>query len=159
MKKKIKSILTMVLALCLTLGLTPGVMTQASDLTKTSITKEYLPDGSYFETEIIQTSTLLRSSTKSASKTTTYKNDKGESLWYAKVSANFTYTGSTSSCTSATASAGSYNKVWKIISKSASKSGHTGTAKVSAKCYLGFLPVGTINQTVNISCDKNGNIS
>ena len=43
------------------------------------ITREYLSDGSYFETVI--SSTNARSSIKNASKTTTYKNADGDSLW------------------------------------------------------------------------------
>lgn len=122
------------------------------------ITKEYLSDGSYFET-VIESNTDIRSTIKNASKTSTYKNAEGESLWYAKVTANFYYDGSTSSCTSASASAGTYVDGWKIQSKSASRTGNVGSATVTAGCYYLGVNIGNVIHTVTLACDKNGNLS
>lgn len=121
------------------------------------ITREYLSDGSYFETVI--SSTNARSSIKNASKTTTYKNADGDSLWYVKVTANFDFNGSTSKCTAASASAGSYTKVWKILDKRASRSGNSGSATALAGSYMGGLFVGSVTKTITLSCDKNGNLT
>lgn len=121
------------------------------------VTKEYLDDGSYFE--IVITSSNSRSTIKNASKTATYKNADGKALWYAKVTANFYYDGSSSRCTSATASAGTYSSNWKILDKKSSYSGNTGSATVRAGIYTAEVVVGSHTKTVSLSCDKNGNLS
>lgn len=128
----------------------PGVTTQT--------TKEYLDDGSYFETVIVSSSNA-RSTITNASKTSTYKNANGESLWYAKVTANFYYNGTTSSCTSSSASGGSYVSTWKILSTSASRTGNVGSATVVAGAFMGGLYVDSYTEIVTLACDKNGNLS
>ena len=121
------------------------------------VIKEYLDDGSYFETVITSSST--RSTIRNASKTTTYKNADGEALWDVKVTANFEFNGSTSKCTSAVASANSYNKVWKILDKRSNRNGNSGSATALAGSYLGGVFVGSMSKTVTLTCDKNGNLS
>lgn len=120
--------------------------------------KEYLEDGSYFET-IIESNDNFRSSIKNASKTVIYKNDKDQSLWYAKVTADFYYDGTTSFCTSSSASGGTYVDGWKILSKSSSRTGNVASATVVAGCYLNGSFVDSITVKVLLSCDKNGNLS
>ena len=122
------------------------------------VTREYLDDGSYFEI-VITSNSNARSTIKNASKTATYKNASGQSLWYAKVTANFYFDGSTSSCTSSSASAGSYVNVWKILSKSASRTGNVGSATVVAGAYLNGAFVDSHTEIVTLACDKNGNLS
>lgn len=129
----------------------------AEPMTSTQVTREYLEDGSYFET-VIASSEDARSTIKNASKTTTYKNSSGESLWYAKVTANFYFDGSTSSCTSSSASGGSYVSTWRILDKSASRTGNTGSATVTAGAYYAGIFVDSYTKVVTISCDKNGNV-
>ena len=87
------------------------------------------------------------------------KNSNGKSLWYAKVTASFYYDGSTSSCTSSSASGGSYVSTWKILSKSSSRTGNVGSATVTAGSYYVGILIGTITETVTLACDKNGNLS
>ena len=58
----------------------------------TTVTTEYLDNGNYLEI-VIESNTNQRSSIKNASKTVTYKNADGQSLWYAKVTANFYFDG------------------------------------------------------------------
>lgn len=148
--------------LCLCLVVATSFIAQplsvmAEPAISSQITREYLEDGSYFET-VISSNEGARSTIKNASKTTTYKNSSGESLWYAKVTANFYFDGNTSSCTSSSASGGSYVSGWKILSKSASRSGNTGSASVTAGIYYVDLLVDRYTKVVTISCDKNGNL-
>ncbi len=124
----------------------------------TTVTTEYLDNGNYLEI-VIESNTNQRSSIKNASKTVTYKNADGQSLWYAKVTANFYFDGKTSSCTSSSASAGSYVDIWKILSKSSSRTGNTASATVTAGAYVGGLYVDSTTEKVLLSCDKNGNLS
>lgn len=148
--------------LCLSLILTVIFIAQplsvmAEPVASPQITREYLADGSYFET-VITSDTASRSTVKNASKTTTYKSSSGESLWYAKVTANFYFDGTTSSCTSSSASGESYVSGWKILSKSSSRTGNTGSATVTAGAYYVGILVDTYTKIVTLSCDKNGNL-
>ena len=91
---------------------------------------EYLGDGSYYETVLIQNnnsiitdtiSTLSNSKTTAGSKTTYYKSSSGKVIWYVKVSGTFTYGGGTSKCTKASVTAESKDSGWKISNKSSWK--------------------------------------
>lgn len=125
---------------------------------------EYLSDGSYCLTEIHEDSVpslelFATNRTRTASKTTKYYSSSGNTLWYVKITATFTYNGTTSSCTSAFATADSYSSVWKISRKSASKSGNKATAAATATQYANSKPVSSHTRTVTLTCNKNGNLS
>jgi hypothetical protein len=129
-----------------------------------TVVTEYFPDGSYVEVTVENQSptSLLRAaaSTKSGSKTATYKNSAGDSLWSVKVSGTFSYNGSTSSCTSSSVTATSYSSYWSIVSKSASKSGNKATAKATANQYSALNTVtATATYTVSLTCSASGTLS
>ena len=154
--RQIKKILLLLIISCISI-LQPLSVAASSEHTA-QITREYLSDGSYFEI-MIESTENARSTIKNASKTTTYISASGESLWYAKVTANFYYDGTTSSCTSASASGGSYVSGWKILSTSSSRTGNTGSATVVAGAYYAGIFVDSVTEKVLLSCDKNGNLS
>lgn len=157
MKKKINVFYSLVLVFLLALIQPLTIYADAPANTTTSTTREYLSDGSYFETTL--TVSNARGTIKNASKTALYKNASGESMWYVKVTANFTFNGSSATCTSAKVSADSYVSTWKILEKTASRSGNSGTATVRAGAYMGGVYVDSTIKSVTIYCDKNGNIS
>lgn len=156
MKKPLKSFTFLLLMATLYCSQMPVSINASTP--ETTTTKEYLPDGSYIETEIIQNKNT-KSTITGARKRSTYKNASGVDLWYGEVTANFYYDGSSSSCTSASASAGSYSNLCKIKSKNVSKSGNSATATIVTSSYL---PEGNFvanhSLTVTLSCDKNGNL-
>lgn len=159
MKKIAKHILIAVICMTYILNLTQPVHAQG-----TAAEIEYLSDGSYYLTEtqvgsIPSIELLATAKTKTASRTTTYYSASGAALWYVTVTATFTYNGSTSSCTSASVSAGSYSSAWKISDKSASKSGNIGKATATATRYSNAKPIDTHTKTATLTCDKNGNLS
>ena len=123
-----------------------------------SKTIEYLPDGSYYEIEIVE-HTNARSTVTGASKTATFKNADGKTMWYVKVTANYYFNGTTSNCTSASVSAGSYVSTWKILGKSSRKIGSTASATAIAGQYLGSTLIGKLEKTVTLSCDSDGKLS
>lgn len=125
-------------------------LTVMTDSTNTiNVTREYLDDGSYFKTVI----------TSNSNARSTIKNASGQPLWYAKVTANFYFDGSTSSCTSSSVSAESYVNVLKILSKSASRTGNVGSATVVAGAYVGGVFVDSYTKLITLACDKNGILS
>lgn len=150
-----KKIFSFLLTMILLMGQS-AVSVLASDMDTYSVTKEYLSDGSYYETKIEYSK--MRSTITGASKTTTYKNASGEALWYVRVKADFTFNGSSSSCTSSSCSAESYSSSWKIISRDSSRSGNTAYAKSRAGQYMAGVLIGTKDRTVSLTCDKNGNL-
>ncbi len=139
------------------LGIQP-ISVMANSNSVIHVTKEYLNDGSYFET-IIESNDNQKSSIKNASKTLAYKKANGDTLWYAKVTADFYYDGNTSSCTSASASGKSYVSEWKILDTSSSRTGNVGSATVTAGAYYLGVYIDSVTVKVLLSCDKNGNLS
>ena len=98
-------------------------------------------------------------SIKSGSKTYTYYSNTGAVEWSATLTASFSYTGSTSSCTSANCTVSISNNSWYLISKTCTKSGNAATANVTMGLkYLGKT-VQTIPITITLSCDANGNLA
>lgn len=94
-------------------------------------------------------------STKTAKKTANIKNSSGDVLWSVTVTGTFSYNGSTSTCTSATA----YNSYWKIYSHSSSKSGNTASATATAKNYFDGTVISTLKKTVTLTCSPTGTLS
>lgn len=90
-----------------------------------------------------------------ASKTGRYKDSRGNTLWSVTVTASFSYDGSTSKCTSVSASAVSYSSYWNIIKTSSSKNGNEGKAKAVARHTSSRI----VNRTVTIKCSKTGILS
>lgn len=123
-----------------------------------TVTKEYLSDGSYYET-VLETEVQTRSYVRGAKKTVTYKNADGKSIWYLTVTADFYFDGSTSRCTSSSVSAGSYTSTHKILSKTSGRSGNSGWAKATVGTYMGGVHVTDVTRTIYIYCDKNGDVS
>lgn len=117
-------------------------------------TVEYLPDGSYFVTELTRENSLLRSS-QGGSKTSTYYNSNDVAIFAVTVHGSFTYSyGVSSSATSASCTVTTYSTSASFNSKDAWTSGKSayGYGSVSYK--------GTnTGRTVSISRDSYGNLS
>ena len=102
---------------------------------------------------------LSSSSTKTASKTSTYKNNSGKTLWSVTVTGSFTYNGSTSKCIRSTVSTTCPDRNWKIIKSFANKTDSTASATVSTAQYLNGIHMRTINRTIKLTCSKTGKLS
>lgn len=160
--KNIKLIMAVLTALIMIFALAVPVMAdENTGETVESVTVEYLEDGSYYETVITvdanengDSGIMSTAKTRTGSKKTSYKNKSGAVLWYVKVTGKFTYNGSTSKCTSASATAASNSSSWKIIDKSSSKSGNKAIGKATAKEQSTSL-----TRTVTLSCSKTGKLS
>lgn len=146
----------------------------ASITTTEEITNDEITNGEIISTEIIplddsyymevitydtttsQISPATTTRTKSASKTHNIKNTFNTTLASFTLSANFTYDGSTSKCTSASHSEVIYNSHWSFSSATASWTGNMAIGSYIAKCSS---PSQTVSKTLTITCDANGNIS
>lgn len=118
----------------------------------------FFEDGCYIKVEIIE-SIARASGSKTAKKQYTYYDDDNVSQWKVVLNGTFTYTGSSSTCTSSSVDVTIYNSDWYTISKSASKSNN----KAVGSAKMGNRPDGVTIKTVpvnlTLSCDADGNLS
>lgn len=123
-------------------------------------TKEELENGYYLETVITINPTQTRSSTRSGTKTATYRDINGKALWSIIVDGKFTYNGKSATCTSSTYSKVNYSTSWKLSHAKASKNGASASASITAKQYHqnGSL-LRTIDKTVKLTCSPTGSLS
>ena len=124
-------------------------------------TVEYFEDGSCIETTIVVKEYISTYATqvKKVEKSISYKDEDGIVCWKATLTATFRYTGSSATCTESDVTYTISNSKWKITSATASKSGNTATADVTAKRYTLGIPVETLNRTITMTCSANGTIS
>ncbi len=115
-------------------------------------------DGSYLTDELIVVQYRVNN-TKSGTRIRNYYTSDGTLEWKAVLSGTFTYTGTTSTCTSSSCNVTIYNSDWYTVSKSASKSGNTATASVTMGKKLLGVTVATIPVSLTLTCDNNGNLS
>lgn len=127
----------------------------AADTSKTEI--EYLEDGSYIITTT-QEVYVRATNTKVGTRTKSQYDSDNVLDWQVILRGEFTYTGTSSTCTSSTISVNIYDSAYSKVSSSSSKSGNTanGSATISRK-VLG-VTVATNTYPLSLSCDKNGNL-
>ena len=118
----------------------------------------YFDDGSYL-VETIQVREMRASGTKSGTKTKAFYGSDDELEWKAILQGKFTYTGSSSSCTSSSCNVTIYDSAWYTVSKSATKSGNTANASVTMGEKLICVTVRKVSTNLSLSCDANGNLS
>ena len=127
----------------------------------TATTVEYFDDGSCIETTIVLDEYISTYATqvKKLEKSISYKDEDGIVCWSATLTATFRYTGSSATCTDSTVSYEIYDSAWRMTSATASKSGNTATADITAKRYTLGIPFKTIDRTITMTCSANGTIS
>ncbi len=156
MKKIFILLLTILLSSQNILTTTAATAASSSDII-------YVSDDLYVEVtleeEFPTIVTFSTSTSKTYSKTATLKNGDNETVAKFKLTATFTYDGSTSTCTNVSHSATIYDDSYEFTSTSSSKSGATATGKYTIKKYILFINTQTVSDTITIKCDKNGNIS
>lgn len=129
----------------------------ASDESITSSVRIDLPNGDYVietVTENADISTTRAASTKSGHKTSVYYNSSNVAIFSVRVDGTFSYTGSSSWSTSASATVYIYDDSASFVSKTSSYDSNYATA--TGKVKYNYV---TIPRTVTLYCDKNGNLS
>lgn len=125
-----------------------------------SLQKEYIGDGYYFETEIFQSNLNILGSSKitAGSKKVSYKHNDTV-LWTVTVNGKFTYNGISATCTNSTVETTCPSSAWKITNKSSSKSANKAIASATGKNYLLGICIQTVSKTVTLTCSTNGKLS
>lgn len=167
MRKKLSITLVFTLILCLFQTTPAFASTLKSNENTNSSTIEYFEDGSYIVTELeqnINNGISPLSTSKTGTKTITYYSSSNEALCALKLTATFSYSGSTVSCTSTNCTKYSYDSAWSVEDVTTSHS-NTSTTKASAtangtavKRFLG-IKIQSAALSTTIYCDKNGNLS
>ena len=138
-----------------------GVSINACASSDAITTVEYFEDGSCIETTIVVKEYISTYATqvKKVEKSISYKDEDGIVCWKATLTATFRYTGSSATCTDSDVTYTVSNSKWKITSATASKSGNTATADITAKRYTLGIPFKTVDRTITMTCSANGTIS
>lgn len=151
MKHMTKKIFMPILALLLAAAILPLPRTFAADTSESTYVED-LGNGITVESVLVVEPSLTRSSSRSASLTSTFKNN-GVQIAVITLNANFVYDGSTSRATYA-----SYSKDissgWTYTDHSLTRSGGTATLTATLKKFLINVPV-----DMHISCSPSGVIT
>ena len=151
MKKSISIILALVLVLAGALNL--FAFAQEAELSSpAAIEYEYFEDGSYVITTLYQGECTR--GTTSGSKTASYVNSSNVMVWSVTVYGEFSYTGYSSSATSASGNVKIYVTGASLVSRESYTSGSSAVAKATVS-YLG------VSRPMNVilTCDRNGVLS
>ena len=123
-----------------------------------SVETIYFEDGSYLVTEMM-ISNSRASGSVNGSKPSTYYNSSGVAQWKVVLSGSFSFTGSTSSCTSSSMDVIILDSSWYTISKNATRGGNSATGSATIGEKVGGVTVTKIPVNLTLSCDANGNLS
>lgn len=153
MKKKILSLL---LAAALVFALLPLSSYATAPIGDEEI--EYLQDGGYIVTTVEESHTRA-SGSKSGTKTKAHYDSNDNLNWKIVLSGQFTYTGTSATCTSASVAVNIYDSAYSKKDSSSSRSGNVayGSATISRKVLGVTISTNTYNLT--LTCDKDGNLT
>ncbi len=99
------------------------------------------------------------SQTKSGSKVKNYYGSDGSLEWKVTLNGTFTYTGSSSTCTSASCNVSVSYSAWSASGKTAYRSGNTAYGSVTMNRKLLGATVDSVPVSLTLKCDANGNLS
>lgn len=125
-------------------------------------TTEYFEDGSYSITVLTvnnETAVSKEISTKTGSKTTVFYNADNEKMVTVKLTASFSYTGSSATCTSVTPSYTIHDSHWRVTNSTGTKSVNKAIGEFTAKRYVLGIPTQTVDKTLTITCSNTGVLS
>lgn len=129
----------------------------ATDNTYTQI--RYLEDGGYIITTITEETLSRSTSSKTATKRETRYNGDGSMAQQILLRGEFTYTGTTSTCTSSTITVNIYDTAYSKDSSSAWRNGNTAYGSATIKRKVLGVTVATNTYNLSVTCDANGNLS
>ena len=115
-------------------------------------------DGSYLE--IVTSPTVITASNSvTRTKSMNHYGSSGVLVWTAKLTASFTYTGTSATCTSSNLTLDYYDSSYYTVSRSATKSGAKAIANFTIGRKVLGVPTSQSSYSLRLSCDKNGTVS
>lgn len=150
-----KKILGLAIALCVLFMLLP-IEGRAAQLDNAEVT--YFADGSYM-IDTVEALSARTSGSVTGNRTRTYYSNDGKQSWKVVLTGAFSYTGSSSKCTSSSCNVTIYDSAWSYSSKNAGKSGNTATASVTMEQRILGVVRNKVPVSLTLSCDANGNLS
>lgn len=99
-----------------------------------------------------------RNKTVRETKYVSYYSSDGDLLWMGTLTAEFTYNGKGSVCESAESRCQTYDSDWRLLSKDCTADGSNASACFRLRQYKLGVPLKTVEKTVSLSCDKDGNV-
>lgn len=149
-----------IVAFCLSL-LMLAFLNPVPSMAETVLTTErdYLPDGSYYETTLTVDNSTRSMTRKAGSKTLTYYNSKDVAQWKFILTGVFYYDGTTSHCNESHVNVQIFNSAWKEYSKKAYGEKNTANGTLTMSYSLAGSTPFTVSKTLKLTCDKNGELS
>lgn len=151
--KRITVVVLCFILICNLAGITTASAAQLDDQIIVSQVVEYINESDYIIETIYEPNIQPYSNTKTGTKQATYYYS-GTAIFSVSVTGTFTYDGTSAQATSATKTIVGHVSDATYISSSAYTSGASAIATGSVS-YKGF----TLQKTVTLTCDKNGNLS
>lgn len=153
-----KRIISLFLCLIITLSILTPFSAHAAESSDTKTEIIMFEDGSYLEIVTASVSTRASGSI-TGYKSYSYINNFNVLQWRATLTATFTYTGTSSTCTSGSCSVSILDSAWYVVSNSTTRSGNTATTNLTMGLKALGVTVAKPTYTITLSCDKDGNLS
>ena len=118
----------------------------------------YFEDGSYITITINEFESRA-SGSKTGQKTYVYTSNNGTVCWESTLTGTFTYTGTSSVCTSSSCDVTIYESAFYVVSKTASTSGNSAIATLTMGRKMLGITVAKNTYNMSLTCDINGNLS
>lgn len=159
MKKFISFFLTAVLVSSICLIPSFAVTPMADEEKVVSTTVENLENGYTLTTVITEVENMTRQGgTKRGCKTRTLRDRKGQAIWDIKLYGDFTYTGTSATCTSSWMDYSIYIGNWKATNMSPTRRGNQAKGAYTMKRYHLGICTQTETDTILLTCNTNGNL-
>ena len=97
--------------------------------------------------------------TVSKTKYVNYYDSNGTLLWTVSLTAEFTYNKQQATCTSVSRHYVVYDRDWSVVSARTEKEGNTATGWFTVRQTKLGVPLKTIERTLILTCDANGNVT
>lgn len=157
-----KNLLSLILAVITVFSVSSVVVSAKTNDSVISENTEFFEDGSYIVTTLtVEDKDIISkaTSTKTGSKTVIIYNANDEKMVTMKLTASFSYTGTSATCTSTSTSYTIHNSYWKVTSATSSKSGNKAIGEFTAKKYTLGIPTQIRDVTITITCSNTGILS
>ncbi len=102
---------------------------------------------------------FAKQSTVTKTKYCNYFSSDGELLWSVSLKGKFTYNHRKAVCVSSEMNYEILDSDWKMISTDHTEDGNTARGEFTIKQYKLGVPLKTIERTLTLACNKNGNVS